>query len=417
MTKPNVIIFGGVQVYTPTLALQLIPPLPAEPLVSHLRIIDKYSIHPPTTFIPKAFQKLLEERKDVIDYQQRNLTNPAVVKECFDSPAPDGQPFTIIYDWTGNNIYSLSAEVQIAQTLKVSLPIANEAAKRQVKAYIRFLPSYYQVTDPTAKYVEQDPEGWKPMGTRGVWWHETIRAIGSIPNLPLVVLRLGIIYGPNVVRKEVTSAILLGSIYKRLGEEIKVQWSPTLRKNTLHMQDAAQMAWKAAEWMSTIDRATANSLIGVPVPTSNDEKVKDVPEARQASQGDVLVPVFYLVDGSDTTQGFMSQRIANFFGIKVIFDGDTTAKATATDLQELTETLNEKHVTAWTEMIATSNPSVVGTPLTPYVEAYEVDEHGCALNGEKFRKLLSYQPKYPRFDEQGIEEYIQWCREEGIWPE
>jgi hypothetical protein len=104
-------------------------------------------------------------------------------------------------------MYNLSAEVQISQTLKVSSLIANEAAKRQIKAYLRFLPSFYKTADPNAKYVEQDPEGWKPMGTRGVWWHETIRTIGSIPNLPLVVLRLGMIYGPNVVRKEGASLI------------------------------------------------------------------------------------------------------------------------------------------------------------------------------------------------------------------
>jgi hypothetical protein len=88
--------------------------------------------------------------------------------------------------------------------------------------------------------------------------------------------------------------------------------------------------------MSTIDRATANSLVGVPVPPSNDDKVKDVPEAIQASQGDVLVPVFNLVDGSDTTQGVMSERIASFFGIKVAFES-AGSKATTEDLLELTE--------------------------------------------------------------------------------
>jgi hypothetical protein len=57
------------------LALHLVP-LSGEPLVSHLRIVDKYIMNPPTTYVINDFLRLLQEQKDLVDYKQANLTVP-----------------------------------------------------------------------------------------------------------------------------------------------------------------------------------------------------------------------------------------------------------------------------------------------------------------------------------------------------
>jgi hypothetical protein len=62
---------------TPVLIQHLFPPLPAEPLVAFIRLVDKYSINPPTTYVPKDFLNLMNERKGVLEYRQANLTNPS----------------------------------------------------------------------------------------------------------------------------------------------------------------------------------------------------------------------------------------------------------------------------------------------------------------------------------------------------
>ena len=49
---------------------------------------------------------------------------------------------------------------------------------------------------------EADEAGWKPLGVRGTWWHETLRALGAIDSLPLVVTRLAYLYGPNTISTE-----------------------------------------------------------------------------------------------------------------------------------------------------------------------------------------------------------------------
>lgn len=60
---------------SPELALHLVPPS-GEPLVGHLRIVDKFSIFPPTTHVGKEFPKVVQDRKDLIEYRQANLTVP-----------------------------------------------------------------------------------------------------------------------------------------------------------------------------------------------------------------------------------------------------------------------------------------------------------------------------------------------------
>ena len=59
---------------TTSLVHYLIPDS-GEPLIGHLLVVDKYSIHPPTTFVTKGFLKLVEEHPELVEYKQANLQN------------------------------------------------------------------------------------------------------------------------------------------------------------------------------------------------------------------------------------------------------------------------------------------------------------------------------------------------------
>jgi hypothetical protein len=76
---------------SPELALHLVP-ASGEPLVGHLRIVDKFSIAPPTTYVGKEFPKVVQDRKDLIEYRQANLTVPG------QSPIPIVPHNTPLYD-------------------------------------------------------------------------------------------------------------------------------------------------------------------------------------------------------------------------------------------------------------------------------------------------------------------------------
>lgn len=70
-----------------------------------------------------------------------------------------------------------------------------------IKAHIRIAAPFYE-QKKTKRYAETDPDGWKAKGMRCVWWHEMLRAIGSIEGLPLVVIRPGLVYGEGFYKFE-----------------------------------------------------------------------------------------------------------------------------------------------------------------------------------------------------------------------
>ncbi|EEB97944.1 hypothetical protein MPER_02638 [Moniliophthora perniciosa FA553] len=61
-SKPNVLIFGGLNTYSRAIAGYLVP-VEGESLVSHVRIVDKYSVKPPTTYLGAEFTKCWKSQR------------------------------------------------------------------------------------------------------------------------------------------------------------------------------------------------------------------------------------------------------------------------------------------------------------------------------------------------------------------
>ena len=122
---------------------------------------------------------------------------PAIVSSAFDPPA--GQdPYSLVFDLTGevahdrpekvrlciwHNLaaYKISLllctfKVQINHTCHVARLIGEEAARRNVKAYVRLQQPWYE----TDKGSHEEREEIKPQGVIGTWWHESLRILGAI---------------------------------------------------------------------------------------------------------------------------------------------------------------------------------------------------------------------------------------------
>ena len=52
-----------------------------------------------------------------------------------------------------------------------------EAAKRRVKAYIRVQHPFFETP---SKGAHDEKEDIKPLGSLGIWWHESMRLLASI---------------------------------------------------------------------------------------------------------------------------------------------------------------------------------------------------------------------------------------------
>ncbi|KIM19738.1 hypothetical protein M408DRAFT_83116, partial [Serendipita vermifera MAFF 305830] len=374
---------------------------------------------------PRSFLKALRDRSDLIEYRQANLSNPIVVSKCFSDSAPNGLLYTHVLDITGELVPNRPAEVYIQRCFRVPLLIARAAAAQRsrdpesLKAYIRFTGPFYNHPDVDKRYKESDPDGWKPRGPQAVWWHEILRTIGSIEELPLVVLRSGLVYGPGNFMFEATALTLLGLVYKNLGRDMQLLWSPDLPKTCMNSQDIAGVVWRAAEWISTLSRKEADAIAGSPIPPSYDPSVtpENCPDALPASMGPVIIPTFNLADEGDATQAKLSAVISRVFGINATFLESSEGLFDGKTLGEIIEEATEVHLNAWNEIITTSNPPVPDTPLSPYMPPGLIMEHGCAMDGERIKKASDRPFRYPRFDENAIHDYVNWCREDGIWPE
>lgn len=100
---------------------------------------------------------------------------------------------------------------------------------------------------------------------------------------------------------------------------------------------------------------------------------------------------------------------------------------------QMNQDINEMHMEQWTKTITTSSPPVPSTPLSPYAQPYILEEHGYAMNADKVKKVrtahylgsvtdrhlkvLGLTLKHPQFEESTVRDFIDWCQQEGIWPE
>ncbi|KIK98834.1 hypothetical protein PAXRUDRAFT_823446 [Paxillus rubicundulus Ve08.2h10] len=408
--KPNVIIFGGLNTCSRALAALLVPP-EGQRLVSHLRIVDKFSVSPPTTYLGAEFPKVLAQPD--VEYRQANLTTPSVVASTFDPPAGKA-PYSYVFDLTGEVNHDRGEFIAIKMTFTVSRTIAMEAAKRKVKAYIRLQQPVYESSD---KGSHDEKEDVKPIRPLDVWWHETLRMLASIEGLNLVVLRCGFVYGPYVEFGLYALVITVASVYGYMKKPMKTIWGPGKEPvHTVHIQDVAGGLWACAEWMQVHGRQQANSIAGEKIPFHNDKsKVKDV---EGACSPDVapIAPIFNLVDDSGTTLAKGGSMITEYFGTTFEFYSNFEMTLAKFKLDELVEEINEHHVGTWTQMLQNSNTPIVHSPLDAYMDRYALSRHKLAYNNNKIKNIIGYQLKYPLFNHETLKEVVEKWKDEGTWP-
>lgn len=128
------------------------------------------------------------------DYLFHPLTFPAAVASAFEPPAGQA-PFDYVFDLTGEinhdrgevvrtvHLFLLihhslsSVQIAIKTTFTVARNVALEAAKQNVKAYVRLQQPVYDTSD---KGSLDEKEDVTPVRAVDIWWHETLRMLASI---------------------------------------------------------------------------------------------------------------------------------------------------------------------------------------------------------------------------------------------
>lgn len=421
-SKPTVLILGGLQDgHARALLPYLVPAAPAEPLVRHVRLVDKYLCLPEddayTTYVDKESQRVLKDAASKgVEYMQANLlvassrTKAFTLPEAYRDPTSSSSPtpsYDFVFDFTGETDYNAEEGVHIERTARLLPELGRIAAECQVKAYVRELPPLYHSDN---KKPIKEGEG-KPFSMRSKWIHEGVRAMAALPTLNLVIARPALLYGPYMV-DGYAPRLLIGEIYKYIGERMEHLWSADLRLHTLHSHDLASGLWALAQWMAKSGRSDA---VSDPIPCLLPSSEK-VPEGMPARDAVVTAPMFNLVDDGDTTQGMMASMAEKVVGVKTGFYGKIINQFAKLNMVDVIEDVNEKHFAPWPEMLSKSTPPIVNTPFTPTLPVALLSKHHIALEGTKVKKVIGWTPKYTTMTEEVIKDQVEKFKEEGVWP-
>jgi len=408
--KPNAIIFGGLNTCSRPLASLLVPS-EGEALVSNLRIVDKYSVEPPTTYLGPDFPQILA--KDNVEYKQANLAVPAIVSSAFDPPAGQ-EPYSLVFDLTGDIAQDRPEKVQINHTCNVARLIGEEAARRNVKAYVRLQQPWY---DSPEKGSHDEKEDVKPSGVIGTWWHESLRILGGIEGLNLIVVRIGLVYGPYIDFGLMTTVMTVAAVYGYMKKPMKSLWSPGHNAmNTIHSDDVAGGLWAAAEWMSRVGRDEALKLAGEEIFWKNDKTKLSEVVGMQPPDKKIIAPLFNLTDDNGTTLDKAGKTMTGIFGTTFEYHNFVTSAMMRLRLEDVVEDINEAHMSAWAEMLTRSEPPVTRTPLNAYMDIFSLSKHVVALSNKKLQRIIGYRLKRPNMTADVLYEIVDKWKAEGSWP-
>jgi len=85
-------------------------------------------------------------------------------------------------------------------------------------------------------------------------------------------------------------------------------------------------------------------------------------------------------------------------------------------LDDIVEEINEHHVGTWTEMLQTSNPPILQTPLTAYMDQWALSRRKLAYNSSKIKNVIGYKLHRPQFTHDVLREVVDKWKAEGSWP-
>nr|CAD7461895.1 unnamed protein product [Timema tahoe] len=245
--------------------------------------------------------------------------------------------------------------------LKLSLNCASEAAKHNVKRFVEVSTGHMCSSDKNPHKEEDKMDPWTYVGKYKSQVEEELK---KVPGLRYTVVRPAIVYGLGD-KHGIAPRLVIGAVYKHLGEMMKLLWNRDLKMNTVHVTDLCQAIW------------------------------------HLATREDTLGQVYNIVDKGDTTQGTISNLVSEIFNINHDYWGKALSTVCKTDMVSVVEEVNDKHMGPWAE--ACSLDGVENTPLTPYIDQELLYNKHLYLDGSKLERT-GYTLTVPCLTKERLEE-------------
>ena len=361
MAEPKVLVLGGCGFVGRNLVAYLIE----HNLTSMVRVADK--MPPQTAWLNSHHKKIFED--DRVQFRQANLLNPSHIERAF---VLEEGVFDYVVNCGVGIKYGQAEEVYKEGVLQLEVNCAKKAAELKVKKYIEISSGQVYSSDKKASAENSKVSPWTLVAK---YKHKVEEELKKIEGLNYIILRPSIIYGVGDV-DGLTPRLIIGAVYKQLGEKMKLLWSKDLQMNTVHVKDVARAIWFLFE---------------------------------KGESGEI----YNLSDKSESTQGSISDLVCQIFNISYDFFGSVISNMAKLNMSGMVEDSNEKHLAPWSE--ACTRDKIANTPLSPYLDQELLYNNNLHIEGSKIESL-GFNYEYPNVKVEYLREIVDNYVELGVFP-
>ncbi|XP_077288188.1 uncharacterized protein LOC143912728 isoform X2 [Arctopsyche grandis] len=336
-------------------------------LASIVRAVDK--VPPQIAWLNKKHTAIFENPK--VEYKSANLINPASCRSALEIES-DSEPWDLVVNCAGETKNAQSDAVYKEGIFTLSMNCVKECARLKVKRYIEITSGCMFSSEKIAHSEDGLVEPWTFVAKWKSQVETEMEKLSS--DLDYTIVRPAIVYGSGD-RKGITPRLLVGAIYKQLGEMMKLMWTADLKLNTIHVIDLCRAITFLAEKKEAIGQT------------------------------------YNVVDKGETTQGKITDIVSNIFNINHDYWG--TAMSSITDLASIVDDVNDKHLASWAE--ACASEGIQNTPLDPTMTTELLLKKHINLDGSKLCNL-GFKYEFEVIIEEKIREIIDDYIEMGVFP-
>ena len=353
-TKPRWLIFGGLGFIGRNIIKYLID----NSLASFIRIADKKA--PFMSFLSPDYKLAILENP-IVECIQIDVSDDDMVSQAFFSPpgsAPgasglgakniDGTSSSSSPTW--DYVINLAAETTLGKkdefykkTVDGAIKTATIAASIPgLKKYVFISSASIYKSDKTPSKEDGKINPWTAVAESMYNSELALQQIVTSNNLPLVILRPALVYGPGDFNSLMPRCVVAAT-YKKTGEKMELLWDNDMKINTVHVFDVARAIVFAA---------------------------------RKIASGSI----FNLADNNDTDVGKITNNLGSIFNISTGFMGSIKSNIANLKLDVVVDAANDNHLGPWLSLLKEYN--IKNTPLSPYLHKSLLSYNHLSVDGQ-----------------------------------
>ncbi|RKP13225.1 hypothetical protein BJ684DRAFT_20274 [Piptocephalis cylindrospora] len=323
-----------------------------------------------------------------VEYIQANLGHPSVLEKIFAPPALDQSFERVFYCAADISYWEVEAVFQ-QRFVTDAVACASQAVATGCKVFLTVSSSMPYITPASGALVDEGGR-MEQYNYRSTYMVRMEEALREVPNLPLVIVRPAVLWGPDE-RRFWIAVLIACDLFSRAGVAYEAPVGAKVNYSTVHVRDVARALIHLSTWY--IQRRAEQ--IGV-IPFSP--------------------VIFNLADNGHTTPKHVFRTASKVFpGLKASFiENSANAPLSPQELEENCDHVNEMLLEGWLGLLQSTG---IKSPVTPFFEKEYCSLRPYSVDGRAIIRETGFQYHYDQgFTPQDMKEVVQQNINQGLWP-